>query len=329
MKLASLKSGGRDGTLVVVSRDLTRAVSAEHAGARTLQAALDDWARLSPKLAILSLDLEHDELDSFPLDPLALAAPLPRAYQWLDGSAYLSHVERIRKSRGEPMPPDCLVDPLMFQAGSGAFFGPRDCIRVADEDWGVDFEAELAVVTGDVPMGISVAEAGRYIRLLMLANDVTLRTLVACEANKGSGFVHAKPGCAFSPVAVTPDELGAAWDGGRLSLTVVTHWNGVLFGRLSSGLDLQFDFANLISHAARTRALPAGTLVGSGTISNVDTSAGYACILERRVVESELGGSPVTPYMRHGDRIRIDALDAGGSSVFGTIEAEVRVHKSA
>ncbi len=327
MKLASLKSGGRDGTLLVVSGDLTRAVSAGHAGARTLQAALDDWTRLSPKLAVLALDLEHDELDAFPLDPHALAAPLPRAYQWLDGSAYIAHVERVRRARNASLPPNHLTSPLMFQGGSGAFLGPRDVIRIAKAEWAIDFEAEVAVITGDVPMGIAAEQAGAYIRLVVLANDVTLRNLVADELAKGSGFLHSKPGCAFSPVAVTPDELGSAWDGGRLHLPVMIHRNGVLFGRPNAGEDMHFDFPTLISHAATTRALPAGTIVGGGTISNRSADAGFACIVERRVVEAEVSGEPVTPYLQQGERVRIEIWDADGRSVFGAIESEVRVNR--
>lgn len=329
MKLASLKSGGRDGTLVIVSRDLTKAIPAEQAGARTLQSALDDWGRLAPKLDVLYVDLNHDELDAFPLDPLALAPPLPRAYQWLDGSAYLSHVERVRKARGAEMPPNFLVDPLMFQGGSGAFLGSREAIRTADQEWGIDFEAELAVITDDVPMGTTPEQASAHIKLVMLANDVTLRNLVPGELAKGSGFLHSKPGCAFSPVAVTPDELGDAWDGGKLHLPLVTHWNGVLFGRPNAGDDMHFDFPTLISHAARTRSLPSGTIIGSGTVSNVDTNLGYSCIVERRVMEGAIAGSAVTPFMRHGDRVRIEVYSPDGRSIFGAIEQEVRINVEA
>lgn len=325
MKLASLKSGSRDGTLVVVDRDLVKAIPAEQAGVRTLQDALDDWARFSPKLQALYVDLNGNELDALPLNPLALASPLPRAYQWLDGSAYLTHVERVRKARGAELPPSFHTDPLMYQGGSAGFLGPRDAIRVPDEEAGVDFEAEIAVVTDDVPRGLSPEDARSHIRLLMLVNDVSLRNLIPAELAKGFGFLHGKPGCAFSPVAVTPDELGEAWDGAKLHRPLVTHLNGTLFGEPNAGDDMQFDFPSLISHAARTRGLSAGTIIGCGTVSNADTSRGYSCIVERRMMETIVSGTASTPFLRHGDRVRIEMLDGDGRSIFGKIEQEVRV----
>ncbi len=323
MKLATLKSGGRDGTLVLVDRELTMAFPAGQAGARTLQAALENWARIAPRLEVLSHDLNQDDLDAFPLNPFALASPLPRGYQWLDASAYLSHVERVRKARGAPMPPNALTEPLMYQGGAAVLLGPRDPILIVDENWGLDFEAEIAVVTDDVPMGVKPEQARSHIKLLMLVNDVSLRSLIPPELAKGFGFLHGKPGAAFSSVAVTPDELGAAWDGGKVHLPLVTHWNGALFGKPDAGEDMQFDFPALISHAAKTRKLPAGTIIGSGTVSNADTTRGCSCIVEKRVLEQLESGKPCTPYMREGDKVRIEMFDKEGHSIFGAIEQEV------
>ncbi len=324
VKLATLRSGGRDGTLVVVDRELGVAVEASP-GARTLQTALDGWARTAPRLQVLYADLMLDELDAFPLKPAALAAPLPRAYQWLDGSAYLSHVERVRRSRGAGMPPEFLVDPLMYQGGAARVLGPRDPIRIADPAWGLDFEAEVAVITDDVPLGVTVDDAAAHIALVVLVNDLSLRHLIPRELAKGFGFLHGKPGPAFSPVAVTPDELGPAWDGGKLRLPLLVSRNGRPFGRPDAGLDMQFDFPALIAHAAKTRALPAGTVIGSGTVSNRDPEAGFCCIVERRAVESENGADTLTPYLGDGESIRIEMLDAEGRTIFGAIEQRVEV----
>ena len=327
MKLATLKSGGRDGTLVLVDRDLTVAVAASP-GARTLQAALDGWTRIAPRLEVLYADLMQDALDAFALKPAGLAAPLPRAYQWLDGSAYLSHVERVRRARGADMPPEFLVDPLMYQGPSARFLGSRDPIRVADPGWGLDFEAEVAVITDDVPQGVMADDAGEHIALVVLVNDVSLRLLIPQELAKGFGFLHGKPGPAFSPVAVTPDELGAAWDGGRLHLPLLVHRNGEPFGRPDAGRDMQFDFPQLIAHAAKTRPLPAGTVIGSGTVSNQDPEIGFGCIVERRAVETQAGTETLTPYLDHGESIRIEMPDTEGRTIFGAIEQRVEVRRS-
>jgi fumarylacetoacetate (FAA) hydrolase len=328
MKFASLRSSSRDGILVLVDRELNTAFPAGQTGARTLQAALDDWARIAPRLETLYLDLNQDDLDAFPLNPFAITSPLPRAYQWLDGSAYLSHVERVRKARGAPMPANSLTDPLMYQGNSGSFLGPRDPIGLADETWGLDFEAEIAVITDDVPMGVSSEEArASHIKLVMLANDVSLRNLIPQELAKGFGFLHGKPGSAFSPVAVTPDELGDAWDGGKLHLPLITHLNGSLFGKPNAGEDMQFDFPTLIAHAAKTRKLPAGTIIGSGTVSNTDPTRGCSCIVERRVLEQLESGAVETPYLQPGDQIRIEVLDSAGHSLFGAIEQQVQIER--
>lgn len=323
MKLATLKDGTRDGTLLVVSRDLKHAIKADDI-APTLQAALDDWDYISPQLTD-----RYDALNraagsrAFDFDPGQCASPLPRAYQWADASAYIHHVELLRKSRGAEMPKSLRSDPLMYQGGSDCFLGPCDDILLESEDWGIDLEAEVAVVTGDVPMGIAAKKAADCIRLLMLANDVSLRELVPAELAKGLGFFHSKPSSAFSPVAVTPDELGPAWDGGKVNLPLVVQVNGEVLGRPNAGVDMQFEFPRLIAHAARTRTLSAGAIVGSGTVSNAAADAGSACIAEKRALESIAGGQPATPYLKFGDRVRIEMLDAEGSSVFGAIEQQV------
>ncbi len=325
MKLASLASG-RDGRLCVVSRDLSRAVEAAEV-APILQAALDDWPVHEPGLARLADALERGErADAFPLGPERLAAPLPRAYQWIDGSAYVNHVELVRKARGAEMPPSFWTDPLMYQGGSDVLLGPRADLCLADEAWGIDFEAEVAVVTDDVPMGTAPERAGSHIRLVMLVNDVSLRTLVAGELAKGFGFFQSKPSSAFSPVAVTPDELGDAWDGGRLHRPLVVHLNGELFGQPDAGVDMTFDFPRLIAHAARTRSLSAGTILGSGTVSNVDRSRGSCCLAERRTLETLEKGEPETEFLRFGDRVRIEMLDEQGASIFGAIDQRVVPH---
>lgn len=326
MKLASLKDGGRDGALVVVSRDLTRAVRVSEF-ARTLQQALDDWDAAEPMLQAVSQRLNDGALaQSFAFDPAACASPLPRAYQWADGSAYVNHVELVRKARGAEMPATFWTDPLMYQGGSDGFLGPCDDIPATDEAWGIDFEGEVAVITGDVPMGAPPALAGEGIRLLMLVNDVSLRNLIPAELAKGFGFFQGKPASSFSPVAVTPDELGDAWRDWKVHRPLSVTLNGTLFGQPDAGTDMTFDFAQLIAHAARTRWLAAGTIVGSGTVSNVDRSRGSACIAERRMLEQIADGKPATPFMRFGDRVRIEMRDAAGRSIFGAIDQRVVRH---
>jgi fumarylacetoacetate (FAA) hydrolase len=323
MKLASLK-GGRDGRLAVVSRDLTRAVLAQDI-APTLQAALDEWDKTAPQLALLYKSLNAGELaDSFPFDAGDCASPLPRAYQWADGSAYVTHVELVRRARGAEMPQSFWTDPLMYQGGSDNFIGPTDPIIAADEDWGIDLEGEVAVVTGDVPYGCTVEEAARHIQLVMLVNDVSLRNLIPAELAKGFGFFQSKPASAFSPVAVTPDLLGPAWRDGRLHRPLEVAINGETFGAPDAGIDMVFNFPQLIAHAARTRALAAGTIIGSGTISNRDRTAGSACIAERRMLEQIESGVASTPFLKFGDRVRIEMNDASGHSIFGAIDQHVR-----
>jgi fumarylacetoacetate (FAA) hydrolase len=332
MKLATLKDGTRDGKLVIVSRDLTRYTDASFL-APTLQAALDDWQRLAPHLAALAESLDHGAVPSSRFHEHDTHSPLPRAYQWADGSAYINHVELVRKSRGVEMPADYLTNPLMYQGGSDSFLGPRDPIVMADETWGIDFEGEVAVITADVPMGASADQARGLIRLVMLVNDVSLRALAPGEIAKGFGFFQAKPSSAFSPVAVTPDELADAWDGGKISLPLSVDLNGKPFGRANTGVDMTFDFPRLIAHAARTRPLGAGTIIGSGTVSNkldggpgkpvAEGGAGYSCIVEMRTVETLLHGAPKTPFLRYGDTVRIEMKDRAGHSIFGAIEQTV------
>jgi fumarylacetoacetate (FAA) hydrolase len=324
MKLATLKQGGRDGTLVVVSRDLTLCQPVPGI-ARTLQAAIDDWNTLAPPLAEVYTALNNGAArHAQPFAPALCHSPLPRAYQWADGSAYVNHVELVRKARGADMPPEFWTDPLMYQGGSDSFVGPRDPVLALDEAWGIDFEAEVAVVTGDVPMGATPADCRARIRLLMLVNDVSLRNLIPAELAKGFGFFQSKPASAFSPVAVTPDELGEAWDGGKLHLPLVVHLNDELFGQPNAGVDMTFDFPRLISHVARTRELEAGSIIGSGTVSNVDRSTGSACLAEKRCLETIAEGKPKTPFMHFGDRVRIEMFDAAGATIFGAIAQEVR-----
>ena len=324
MKLASLREGGRDGTLIVASRDLTRAVRADRIAA-SLQAALENWPEAAGPLAAVAQSLEAGKAeDAFALDPDALASPLPRAYQFLDGSAYLPHVERVRRARGAEMPPSFQTDPLMYQAVSDGFLPPRGAIPVASEEYGIDFEAEVCVITGDVPMGVSAEKAEGAIRLICLVNDVSLRNLIPAELGKGFGFLQSKPRSALSPVAVTPDELGEAWKDGKVHLPLLTHYNGTLFGKPECGVDMQFSFPELIAHAARTRPLAAGTVIGSGTIANQDESRGASCLAERRMLEIIADGAPKTPFMRFGDTVRIEMLDGGGKSIFGRLEHTVR-----
>ncbi len=330
MKFASLKEGGRDGRLVVVSRDLSRALRVSEI-APTLQAALDNWAELQARLAAVSDKLNRGEAPgAFAFDPHACAAPLPRAYQWADGSAYVNHVDLVRRARGATLPESFWTDPLMYQGGSDTLLGATDDIEAVDEAHGIDFEAEVAVITDDVPMAASPAEAARHIRLLMLVNDVSLRNLIPGELAKGFGFFQSKPASAFSPVAVTPDELGGDWRENKVHRPVEVHLNGRLFGRPDAGIDMTFDFARLIAHAARTRRLAAGSIVGSGTISNRENGgpgrpaaaggSGYACIAEQRSVEAINSGTPSTPFLSFGDRVRIEMKDAKGASIFGAID---------
>ncbi len=323
MKLASLKQGGRDGTLVVVSRDLERAVAVPDV-APTLQAALDDWQRAEPALRRVAEALEAGEPDgTFDFDPAAAASPLPRAYHWVDGSAYVNHVELVRKARGAEMPESFWHDPLVYQGGSDDFLGPRDDIPVPSEEFGIDMEAETAVITDDVPMGTSAADAGAHVKLLMLVNDVSLRGLIPGELAKGFGFYQSKPSTAFSPVACTPDELGDAWRDGTIHLPLRTELNGELFGEPECGVDMTFNFPQLIAHVTKTRRLGAGTIIGSGTISNYDRSRGSSCIAERRMLETIEHGEPRTPFMRYGDRVRIEMLDTNGRSLFGAIDQRI------
>lgn len=323
MKLGSLKEGGRDGTLVVVSRDLARAVRATGI-APTLQRALEDWSNLAPRLAALSDALNEGSADGvFDLDMAQLAAPLPRAYEFVDGSAYLPHVERVRRARGAEVPESFYTDPLMYQATSAGFHGPRDTVKVVSEDYGIDLEAEIVVVTDDVPMAVTAEQAAAHIQLVGLVNDVSLRNLIPGELAKGFGFLQSKPRSALSPVFVTPDELGMAWQGNKLHLPLLTHINGEWFGAPEAGVDMQFDFAQLVAHAAKTRPLSAGTIVGSGTIANQDTATGASCFAEKRTVETLEGGKPQTPFMSFGDTVRIEMLDRDGASIFGAIEQRI------
>ncbi|MUV13709.1 fumarylacetoacetate hydrolase family protein [Noviluteimonas gilva] len=323
MKLGSLKEGGRDGTLIVVSRDLKRGVRATTI-APTLQRALEDWSNTAPRLNALSDALDAgDAPDAFDIDMAALAAPLPRAYEFVDGSAYLPHVERVRRARGAEVPESFYVDPLMYQATSAGFLGPRDAVKVVDEGYGIDLEAEIVVITDDVPMGVSPERAATHIQLIGLVNDVSLRNLIPNELAKGFGFLQSKPRSALSPVFVTPDELGDAWQSSKVHLPLVTHINGEWFGAPEAGVDMQFDFAQLVAHAAKTRPLSAGTIVGSGTIANEDTSKGASCFAEKRTVETLANGKPTTPFMSFGDAVRIEMLDAQGRSIFGAIDQRI------
>ena len=323
MKLGSLKEGGRDGTLIVVSRDLSQAVRATGIAA-TLQQALEDWENTAPRLNALSEALNAGTANgAFALDMHALAAPLPRAYEFVDGSAYLPHVERVRRARGAQVPESFYVDPLMYQAVSAGFNGPRDPVRVVSEDYGIDLEAEVVIVTDDVPMAVTAEQAAGHIQLIGLINDVSLRNLIPPELAKGFGFLQSKPRSTLSPVLVTPDELGDAWQDSKLHLPMLTHINGVWFGAPEAGVDMQFNFAQLVAHAAKTRPLSAGTLVGSGTVANEDTSLGASCFAEQRTVETLRDGKPSTPFMAFGDVVRIEVLDRAGVSIFGAIEQRI------
>jgi fumarylacetoacetate (FAA) hydrolase len=331
MKLATLRDGSRDGRLVVVSRDLTRCLSVMPIA--TLQQALDEWDAIAPTLQVFSDRVNASEKGTAPFDPRNCWAPLPRAYQWADGSAYVNHVALVRQARGAEMPESFWTDPLMYQGGSDSLLGPCDPIR-GDESWGIDFEAEIAVVTGDVPMGVSTDAARKAIRLVMLVNDVSLRNLIPGELAKGFGFFQSKPSSAFSPVAVTPDELGEAWDGEQLRLPLVSELNATRFGQPNAGVDMTFTFPTLIAHAAKTRRLVAGTIIGSGTVSNrgpdggpgrpvSEGGLGYSCIAEQRMVETIRTGSAKTPFLQSGDRVRIEMRGADGQSIFGAIDQGV------
>ncbi len=320
MKLASLKAGGRDGTLIIVNRALSHFVPATGIAA-TLQQALDNWPATAPRLNALYEALNDGTCkDAAEMNFDTLAAPFPRAFEFVDGSAYLPHVERVRKARGAEVPASFYQDPLMYQATSAGFLGPRDPVLVANEDYGIDFEAEVVVVTDDVPMAVSPAQAADHIQLIGLVNDVSLRNLIPEELAKGFGFLQSKPRSALSPVVVTPDELGNAWRSNKVHLPLRSTLNGELFGKPEAGHDMQFDFAQLVAHAARTRPLVAGTLVGSGTIANQNVELGASCLAEKRVLEIIARGKPETPFMRFGDTIRIEMLDNNGKSIFGAIK---------
>jgi fumarylacetoacetate (FAA) hydrolase len=328
MKLATLKNNTRDGQLVVVNRALNKAVVVSNIAA-TLQAALDNWNEIAPKLNEVYQALNNgDVTDALTFEQVDCESPLPRAYQWADGSAYVNHVELVRKARNAEMPATFWTDPLMYQGGSDAFIGPRDDINIASEEYGIDFESEVAIITDDVPMGSSPEQAASHIKLLMLVNDVSLRNLIPGELAKGFGFFASKPSSAFSPVAVTPDELGEAWDGKKLHLPLVTHLNNTLFGQPNCGVDMTFDFPTIVAHAAKTRPLSSGCVIGSGTISNYDRSAGSSCLAEIRMLEIIADGKPSTPFMSFGDTVRIEMLDNNGVSIFGAIDQKVVEYKA-
>lgn len=328
MKLASLKTGGRDGSLVVVSRDLKHQVSAADI-APTLQVALDDWQQAAPRLNTRYVELNQASCSGIrDLDMQALAAPLPRAFEFVDGSAYLPHVERVRKARGAEVPDSFYVDPLMYQATSAGFLGPRDPVAVVSEDYGIDFESEIIVITDDVPMAVTADKAESHIQLVGLINDVSLRNLIPAELAKGFGFLQSKPRSALSPVLVTPDELGEHWHNSTLSLPLHSELNGAFFGNPEAGVDMQFNFAQLVAHAAKTRPLTAGTIVGSGTIANQDTGKGASCLAEIRMLEIIADGKPSTAFMKFGDRIRIEMFDTDGQSIFGAIDQTIVRYES-
>ena len=323
MKLATYKDGSRDGQLVVVSRNLASAHYASGIASR-LQQVLDDWNFLSPQLEDLSARLNDGKAkNAFPFEPERCMAPLPRAYQWADGSAFVNHVELVRRARNAEMPASFWTDPLMYQGGSDDFLGPRDDIVAGSEDWGIDFESEVAVVIGDVAMATGADAAIESVRLVMLANDVSLRNLIPAELAKGFGFLQGKPATAFSPVAATPDELGDAWRGGRLHRDVESTWNGERVGQCNAGEEMTVHFGQLIAHLCKTRNARAGSIVGSGTVSNKEWSRGYSCIAEKRAIETIEGGAPKTAFMRFGDTIRIEMKDAAGASIFGAIDQKV------
>lgn len=336
MKLATLKQGSRDGTLVVVSRDLTTCQLVPGI-ARTLQAALDDWDDTAPQLAEVYTVLNNGAArQALPFDPIACHSPLPRAYQWADGSAYVNHVELVRRARGAELPPEFWTDPLMYQGASDSFVGPCDPICALSEDWGLDLEAEVAVITGDIPMGAGPERAAKAIRLLMLVNDVSARSLIPAELAKGFGFFQSKPASAFSPVAITPDELGSDWRDGKVHRPLVVHINGQLFGQPDAGTDMTFNFPQLIAHVAKTRELEAGSIIGSGTVSNKQGSlhgssvanggVGYCCLAEVRMYETIETGKPQTPFLKFGDTVKIEMIGRDGRSLFGVIDQKVALY---
>lgn len=324
MKLATLRTGSRDGALLVVKKDLSGWVSATSV-APTLQAALDTWDVVEPKLRHLADQLEAGAVKAEPYDATKLMAPLPRAYEWVDGSAYLNHVILVRKARKAEPPPTLKTDPLVYQGGSSEMLGPTQDIVARDEKFGVDFESEVAVVLGDTPMGTTAAEASKYVRLVMLVNDVTLRNLIPDELAKGFGFFQGKPATAFSPVAVTPDELGTAWKDGRVHLTLKTWLNGEIVGDTHAGPEMHFSFFDLMQHITKTRNFTAGTILGSGTVSNEERARGISCLAEIRMIETIDSGAPKTPFMKHGDRVEIEMKNEAGQSVFGRIDQRVRI----
>ncbi|MGG4775418.1 FAA hydrolase family protein [Alcaligenaceae bacterium 429] len=333
MKLATLKQGGRDGTLIVVDRTLTRYTPVPQIAA-TLQAALDNWEQVAPQLQTVYDALNRNEVaDAKPFDSQAVHSPLPRAYQWADGSAYVNHVELVRRARGAELPASFWTDPLMYQGGSDSFIGPRDDIPVPSEEWGIDLEAEIAVITGDLPIGATPEQTAGAIRLLMLVNDVSLRNLIPGELAKGFGFFQSKPASAFSPVAVTPDELGDAWQDTKVHRPLTVHLNGKLFGNPDAGTDMTFNFAQLVAHVTKSREVEAGSIIGSGTVSNKQGNlhgssienggVGYCCLAEVRMYETIETGAPQTPFLKYGDTVKIEMLDAQGQSIFGAIEQRV------
>lgn len=328
MKLASYNNGRRDGQLMLVSRDLTKTVAVP-AIAHTMQQLLDGWDLLRPQLQELYDALNEGMLDNAQaFDEVKCLSPLPRAYQWADGSAYVNHVELVRKARGAEMPETFWTDPLFYQGGSDSFIAPKADIPLASEDWGIDFESEIAVITDDVPMGVSADNAAKHIKLLMLVNDVSLRNLIPGELAKGFGFFQSKPSSSFSPVAVTPDELGVRWEDSKVHLPLITYLNGELFGRPNAGVDMTFNFSQLVSHVAKTRPLGAGAIIGSGTISNYDRSAGSSCLAEKRMLEVIAEGKATTPFMRFGDTVRIEMLDDNDVTIFGSIDQKVVEYKA-
>lgn len=327
MKLATEYDGSRDGRLLVVSYDLKRAVAAPDISP-TLQHAIENWQYCSPQLDKIYQHLNQNSEDNIPDDTTNFSlckrmSPLPRSYQWADGSAYVNHVELVRKARGAEMPETFWHNPLMYQGGGDSFLGPEENIPLTNEDWGLDLEAEIAIVTDDVPMGISASDAGEHIKLFMLVNDISLRNLIPEELAKGFGFFQSKPSSSFSPVAVTPDELGNAWDGKKLHLPLTSHVNGKLFGEPNAGIDMTFDFPTLVSHASKSRALSAGSIIGSGTVSNYDRSKGSSCIAEKRMLEKIATGEIITPFLQGNDRVRIEMFDENGLSIFGAIDQQV------
>ncbi len=322
MRLGTLRDGGRDGRLVVVRRDAEAVLDAGRV-ARTLQEALDRWDECAPSLRALAASLDAGDVRGEPLDPDAFHSPLPRAFEWVDGSTYLNHARLVRKARGAELPPSFETDPLVYQGGSGVLLGPTEDIPLPDPEWGLDFEGEVCAVLGDVPRGVAAADGPGHVRLLCLANDLTYRNLVPGELAKGFGFFQSKPATAFSPFAVTPDELGPAWKGGRAHLRLTVRWNGERVGDLDTGPEMHFSFGDLLQHLARTRGFTAGTILGSGTISNADRARGWSCIAEKRTLETLDHGAPGTRFLQAGDTVEIEARDGGGRNLFGTIAQEV------